>query len=173
MPISDAASLKAPCPDPSKYGTDMSIGCPELAVALRAAAHITDRNVIAAFVADPATQPAPNPFPQTSAGAVRQVWRQRAMEFQSFDIHVAGLACLLAAVSDMRVDEALGQEILRAGLHTVNVFYRSDGTGIVGAVLYGKPGIALPVLPTPQVTLPARSTRRRLRAPTGQLDLFI
>ncbi|MCP6412600.1 hypothetical protein NL483_29055, partial [Klebsiella pneumoniae] len=76
----------------------------------------------AAFIADAAAQPAPNPFPQTSAGAVRQVWRQRAAEFQSFEVQAAGLPCLLAAVSDMRVDEVLVQEILRAGPHTVNVF---------------------------------------------------
>lgn len=52
----------------------MVISRAELASALLAATHIADRNVIAAFVADATMQPAPNPFPQTSAGAVRQVW---------------------------------------------------------------------------------------------------
>lgn len=148
----------------------MSICRPELASALIAAAHIGDRDVIAAFVADKATQPAPNPFPQTSAGAVRQVWRQRAAEFQSFDIQVAGLACLLAAVSDMSVDEVLVQEILRAGPHTANVFHQGGGGRIVGAVLYGKPGCALPAL----AMLPSLrgTSSRRASGPTGQLDLF-
>ena len=36
----------------------MSISRPELVAALLAAAHIADRDVIAAFVADAATQPA-------------------------------------------------------------------------------------------------------------------
>ncbi len=50
----------------------------QLAAAVLAADHIVDRRAIAAFVADAATQPAPNPFPNTSAGAVRQVWQQRS-----------------------------------------------------------------------------------------------
>ncbi|MBY0250231.1 MAG: hypothetical protein K2X54_02415 [Methylobacterium organophilum] len=148
----------------------MSICRPELASALLAAAHIADRNLIAAFVADAATQPAPNPFPQTSAGAVRQVWRQRAAEFQSFDVQAAGLACLLTAVSDMSVDEVLMQEILRAGPHTANVFHHGDGGRIIGAVLYGKPGCALPVF----AMLPSlrRTSSRRAFGAAGQLDLF-
>ncbi|MBP29004.1 MAG: hypothetical protein CMH16_06745 [Methylobacterium sp.] len=149
----------------------MAISRLELAAALLPATHIADRDVIAAFVADKATQPAPNPFPQTSAGAVRQIWRQRAAEFQSFDVQAAGLACLLAAISDLRVDEVLMQEILRAGPHTANVF-RHDGRGrVAGAVLYGKPGCALPALPMPRVLrrLPSPGTR----AAAGQLDLFL
>lgn len=144
----------------------------QLAAALLTAGHIADRHVIAAFVADAATQAAPNPFAQTSAGAVRQFWRQRAAEFQSFDVEAAGLTCLLTAVSGLSVDEVLVQEILRAGPHTANVFHRGDGCRIVGAVLYGKPGVGLPVIPTP------RSRRMVLRSPSdrlrtaGQLDLF-
>lgn len=148
----------------------MSINRSELAFALLAAAHIADRDVIAAFVANAATQPAPNPFPQTSAGAVRQVWRQRAAEFQSFDIKAAGLTCLLAAVSDMSVDEVLVQEILRAGPHTANVFHHGGGGRIIGAVLYGKPGCALPALPVPRVL--RRGSSPRMSIPMGQLDLF-
>lgn len=148
----------------------MPISRPDLASALLAAAHIADRSVIAAFIADAATQPAPNPFPQTSAGAVRQVWRQRAAEFQSFEVQAAGLSCLLAVVSDMHVDEVLVQEILRAGLHTANVFHRGDVGQIIGAVLYGKPGCALPVLPAPQAL--RRAPRARTRIAAGQLDLF-
>lgn len=148
----------------------MSVHPGTLAASLHAAVHIADRHLIASFVADSATQPAPNPFAQTSVGAVRQVWRQRSVEFESFEVQVAGLACLLRALIDMSVDEVLIQEILRAGRHTVNVFHRGDGVRIVGAVLYGKPGIALPVLPA--VKIAQRVSGRRKRCVAGQLDLF-
>ncbi|GAB6974529.1 hypothetical protein [Methylobacterium phyllosphaerae] len=142
----------------------------QLAAAVLASDHIIDRRVIAAFVADAATQPAPNPFPNTSAGAVRQVWQQRVVEFQSFGIQVAGLACLLTALANMSVDEPLVQEILRAGPHTTNVFSHADGSRIVGAVLYGKPGFALPALPVSRSL--HQTSGRRMRIPAGQLDLF-
>jgi len=103
---------------------------------------------------------------------VRQIWRQRAAEFQSFDIAAAGLACLLTAVSDMSVEEPLVQEILRAGPHTANVFHRGDGCRIVGAVLYGKPGVALPVLSVPRAMRSALTRQSRARLPAEQLDLF-
>ena len=61
----------------------MTISRRQLAASLLTASHIAERRAVAAFLADEAIQPAPNPFPQTSAGAVRQVWRQRAAEFQS------------------------------------------------------------------------------------------
>ena len=150
----------------------MPISRRQLAASLLAAAHIAERYAIAAFVADAATQPAPNPFAQTSVGAVRQVWRQRAAEFQSFAIEAAGLTCLLTAVSGLSVDEELVQEILRAGPHTANVFHRGDGCQIVGAVLYGKPGVGLPVIPTPRPRrVVPRPPSERLRT-AGQLDLF-
>lgn len=142
----------------------------QLAASLLASTHIADRHVIASFVADPATQPAPNPFAQTSAGAVRQIWRQRAVEFESFAVQAAGLSCLLRALSGMNVDEMLVQEILRAGPHTVNVFHRGDGCRVVGAVLFGKSGFALPVLHAPESAKPAGS--RRKRNTMDQLDLF-
>ena len=81
----------------------MTISRPQLADALLTASHIAERNLIAAFIADAATEPAPNPFPNTSVGAVRQIWRQRAAEFQSFDVQVAGLTCLLTTLSGMSV----------------------------------------------------------------------
>lgn len=149
----------------------MLISRRQLAASLLAATHIAERYAIAAFVADAATQPAPNPFPLTSVGAVRQVWRQRAVEFRSFDVQAAGLSCLLTALSGMSVEEALVQEILRAGPHTANVFYRDDGCRIVGVVLYGKPGHGLPALPAPQ--LPRRALRRQGRNTAEQLDLFL
>jgi hypothetical protein len=150
----------------------MPISRRQLAVSVLAAAHIAERHVIAAFIADAATQPAPNPFAQTSAGAVRQVWRQRAAEFQSFDVEAVGLPCLLAAVSAMGVDEVLVQEILRAGPHTANVFHRGDGCRIVGAVLYGKPGVGLPAIPLSRSIRAALSPRSRAGRPMDQLDLF-
>jgi hypothetical protein len=150
----------------------MTISRRQLAASLLTAPHIAERHVIAAFIADEATQPAPNPFAQTSAGAVRQVWRQRAAEFQSFNVEVAGLSCLLTAVSGMGVDEALVQEILRAGPHTANVFHHGDGCLIVGAVLYGKPGTGLPARPTSRLERAALTSRSRARMAVGQLDLF-
>src|SRR6195952_6164472 len=150
----------------------MPISRRQLAASLLAATDIADRHAIAAFIADAATQPAPNPFPHTSAGAVRQVWRQRAAEFQSFDVEAVGLSCLLTAVSSMDVDEALMQEILRAGPHTANVFHRGDGCCIVGAVLYGKPGAGLPVCPTSKLERPSPRSRSQKRLAAGQLDLF-
>ncbi len=98
------------------------------------------------------------------------VWQQRVVEFQSFGIQVAGLACLLTALANMSVDEPLVQEILRAGPHTTNVFSHADGSRIVGAVLYGKPGFALPALPVSRSL--HRTSGRRMRIPAGQLDLF-
>lgn len=150
----------------------MPINRRQLAASLLTATHIADWQVIAAFVDDAATQAAPNPFAQTSAGAVRQIWRQRSAEFQSFDVEAVGLADLLTAVAGMDVDEVLVQEILRFGPHTANVFHRGDGCQIVGAVLYGKPGSGLPALAVSK-RMRAALCRRSL-APKGvaQLDLF-
>lgn len=150
----------------------MPISRRQLAASLLAAIDIADRHAIAAFIADAATQPAPNPFPHTSVGAVRQVWRQRAAEFQSFDVEALGLSCLLTAVSSMDVDGALVQEIVRAGPHIANVFHRGDGCWIVGAVLYGKPGTGLPVCPTSRQKHRAPNSRSRVRIEARQLDLF-
>lgn len=150
----------------------MPISPRQLTNSLLAADHIAERQMIAGFIAQAATQPAPNPFPETSVGAVLQVWRQRAAEFQSFTIEAAGLTCLLTTLSDLSLDELLMQEILRAGPHTVNVFHRGDGCRIVGAVLYGKPSVALPVLSIPQAKHLGRAPRSRARGVPGQLDLF-
>ena len=150
----------------------MPISRRQLAASLMTATHIADRHAIAAFIADPATQSAPNPFSQTSAGAVRQVWRQRAAEFRSFDIASAGLVDLLATVADMAVDEVLTQEILRAGPHTANVFHHGDGCRIVGAALYGRPGVGLPDLPMPRSLRTALRRSSGMRGAGGQLDLF-
>ena len=151
----------------------MPISRRQLAASLLTADHVAERCAIAAFIIDPATQPAPNPFPHTSAGAVHHVWRQRGSEFRALDIEAVGLSCLLRAVSYLDGDEALVQEILRAGPHTANVFHRGDGCRIVGAVLYGKPGSGLPFVPVPRSMRAALDPRSRARIPTGQLDLFV
>ncbi|MGU3330414.1 hypothetical protein ACLBXB_26160 [Methylobacterium mesophilicum] len=150
----------------------MPISRRQLAASLLAATDIAERHAIAAFIADAATQSAPNPFPHTSAGAVHQVWRQRAAEFRALDVEAAGLACLLRTVSSLGGDETLMQEILRAGPHTANVFHRGDGCWIVGAVLYGKPGSGLPVCPTSKLERPFPRSRSQKRLAAGQLDLF-
>jgi hypothetical protein len=103
---------------------------------------------------------------------VRQVWRQRAAEFQSFAITAAELPCLLTTLFDLRVDEALVQEILRAGPHTANVFHRDDGCQIVGAVLYGKPSVDLPAATTSKSMRAALRPSARSHRAIGQLDLF-
>lgn len=147
----------------------MTVDRRQLAASLRAATHIAERHTIAAFIADTATQPAPNPFPVTSVGAVLQTWRQRAVEFRSFDVEAAGLGGLLTVLSDLNLRGALVQEILRAEPHTATVFHHGEGCQIVGAVLYGKPGVALPVPPT------SRAVRSGQRSQTlsAQLDLFV
>ncbi|MGU3287710.1 hypothetical protein [Methylobacterium mesophilicum] len=150
----------------------MPISRRQLAASLLAATDIAERHAIAAFIADAETQSAPNPFPHTSAGAVHQVWRQRAAEFRALDVEAAGLACLLRAVSSLGGDETLMQEILRAGPHTANVFHRGDGCWMVGAVLYGKPGTGLPACPTSKLERPSPRPRLRTRLAAGQLDLF-
>lgn len=160
-----------PNPEPDSWSS-MPISPRQLSASLLAAEHIAERQAIAAFVAYAVTQPAPNPFPETSVGAVLQVWRQRAAEFQSFAVEAAGLTCLLATLSDLSLDEPLIQEILRAGPHTVNVFHRGDGCRIVGAVLYGKPGVTLPVLPIPRAKRPSTAPRSHARVAPGQLDMF-
>ena len=70
------------------------------------------------------------------------------------------------------IDEALVQEILRAGPHTANVFHRGDGCQIVGAVLYSKPAVGLPVATTSRSGRLALRPSARYHRATGQLDLF-
>lgn len=50
----------------------------------------------------------------------------------------------------------------------MNAFHRGEQREIIGAVLYGRPHVPLPVLPA---ALPAETKGRRPRF-TGQLDLF-
>lgn len=140
----------------------------ELAEAILAAAHLPERLLLATFVRDPATTFAVNPFARTSVAAVKHTWTVQAFEFPARDIQAAGLTELLRALSTLPAAEPLTQEILRSGAHTLNAFHRGEHCGIVGAILYGRPHVPLPVLPS---ALPAKPKGRPRRF-TGQLDLF-
>jgi hypothetical protein len=135
---------------------------------------ITERERLTAFVTDEATVVAANPFPSTTAGAARQRWGLREIEFEAMGVASAGLPCLMAALSGLAVNEPLRQEILRSPTHVLYVLLRGEGGPIVGAVLHGKPGDALPpfVKPEPAVRrTPAKRASRKRVAP-GQLELF-
>lgn len=150
----------------------MRISRRQLAASLLATPRFAERTVIADFVAADTTDFAPNSFPHTSAGVVRYVWTQRGSEFRPLGVMAVGLQDLLMALCGMDADEPVTQEILRAGPHTANVFHHGDGVSIIGAVLYGRPGVALP---SPSKRGSARTVSgRRSRTPqmNGQLDLF-
>ncbi|GEP04450.1 hypothetical protein [Methylobacterium oxalidis] len=145
----------------------MSVPKSHLAASVLSAEHIADRQLIAAFILEAATEFSANPFADTSAAAVGHIWGAQAFEFRVLGVQAAGLPCLLKAVSALPGGEPLVQEILRSGLHSLNLFHRGDGSRVVGAVLYGKPNVPLPVfesLPTPP--------GGRKRVHSAQLDLF-
>jgi hypothetical protein len=135
-------------------------GKQQLADAISSSGHVADRQLIAAFIRDTASEFATNPFPRTSAAATGQVWQARAVEFRCLSVEAAGLRCLLIAVAALPPGEPLVQTILRSPAHTLSVFRHADGVRLVGAVLYGKPGVPLPVF------------AGRKRANPAQLDLF-
>lgn len=143
-----------------------------LADALRVSA-MAERGRLAAFVLDEATAFAANPFPSTTAGVARQRWGLREIEFEAMEIAAAGLPCLLAALACLPSAEPLRQEILRTPAHVLYLLHRTEGGQIVGAVLHGKPRLALPlfVQPDPAPRLVARRQRRR-QVSAQQLDLF-
>lgn len=140
----------------------------ELAEAILAATQLPERALLATFVRDPGTAFAVNPFARTSAAAVKHTWTVQAFEFPARDIQAAGLTELLRALSTLPAAEPLTQEILRSGAHTLNAFHRGEQREIVGAVLYGRPHMPLPVLPAAAPAKPKARPRRF----TGQLDLF-
>lgn len=140
----------------------------EIAEAILAAAHLPERALLATFVRDPGTAFAVNPFAHTSVAAVKHTWTVQAFEFPTRDIQAAGLTELLRALSTLPAAEPLTQEILRSGAHTLNAFHRGEQREIVGAVLYGRPHVPLPVLPS----APPAKPRGRPRRYSAQLDLF-
>jgi len=139
----------------------------QLAASLLVCSHIADREVIAGFLADETTQSSVNPFRQTSVGAQLHIWTGHTFEFRSSRTEVLGLTCLLRTLSDLLSPEPLVQEILQAGPCGAYVYHYGDGCQIVGSILHGKPGVALPVIPK-------RAKRRRAQSTSSaQLDLFM
>ena len=145
----------------------MTILKKQLAAATLTALHVNERERFCAFITDEATRVAPNPFAVTTVGVVVQTWSTRRIEFSAFGVVQAGLDGLLSCARARCPTDTLVQEILKAGPHTLYLLHEGDGCRILGGVLHGKPGIALPHF-TP------RSQRRRRSSPhrTAQLDLF-
>lgn len=147
----------------------MPVARHQLAASIRATSHIADREAIASFVLDDATEMSANPFPVTTAGAQGHIWAGQGFEFQASQVECLGLACLLKALGQLAGKEPLMQEIFRSGPFRAYVYHPGDGCQIVGAVLHGRPGMALPA----SKTLPRlRSARRSTRPHPQQLDLF-
>lgn len=139
----------------------------QLAASVLACPHIVDREAIAGFLVDAATQVGINPFPKTSIGAQLQTWIGQSFEFRSTRTEVIGLSCLLNTLRGLPGDQSLAQEILQSGPYRAYVYHCGDGCRIIGSVLHAKPGIPLPVMRM-------RSPRRRRKhASSAQLDLFI
>ncbi|MCJ2079874.1 hypothetical protein [Methylobacterium sp. J-090] len=147
----------------------MSVARTQLAASIRATSHIVDREAIASFILDVATDASPNPFPHTSAGAQSHIWAGQSFEFRASQIETQGLGCLLKALGSLASDEPLVQEIFRSGPFRAYVYHSGDGCRIVGAVLHGQAGIALPAAKSvPR----SRTPRRSYRSHPQQLDLF-
>ena len=126
---------------------------------------IVERDRLAAFVLDPATAFAANPFPSMTAGVARQRWGLREIEFEGMLVASAGLRCLMVALSDMAPGEELRQMILRSPRHVLYALRRGEAGPIVGAVLHGKPGEALPpFMPPPLPAAPLANASKRSRA---------
>lgn len=138
----------------------------QLAASILMCAHIADREAIAGFLTDPATQVGGNPFPGTSVGAQRQTWTGHSFEFRTTRTEVLGLTCLLRVLGGLPGDEPLVQDIFQSGPCRAYVYHFGDGCRVVGSVLHAKPGVALPIIKV-------RSRRRRpTNASHAQLDLF-
>jgi hypothetical protein len=150
-----------------------------IAEALRSGT-ISERERLAAFVIDEATAFAANPFPSTSAGAARQRWGLREIEFEAMGVASAGLPCLMTALGVLPGGEPLRQVILRGAAHVLYLLRHDEGGPIIGAVLHGKPGVALPPFTRPEPPAKLAPVARRApakrssakRAMPGQLDLF-
>ena len=147
----------------------MSITRRQLAASLRACTHVADREAIARFLLDPATEASLNPFRQTSAGAQRSIWAGQSFEFRSSRTEALGLTCLLRALNTLLGDEALVQELYGSGPYRAYVYHAGDGCRLVGAVLHGRGPMRLPILNGPS---PRRTARRSPPTPSRQLDLF-
>ena len=136
-----------------------------------------DRDLLAAFLLDSGTGIGLNPFPSTTAGAARQNCAGLAFEYPILGIQSAGLTCLLEALAALPPAMRLTRRILKSASHTCIVLMREDGA-CVGAYLYAKAGVPLPVFAGPTTGSTPRKSRgrqsavqRQLRA--QQLDLFV
>ncbi|MCP1548077.1 MULTISPECIES: hypothetical protein [Methylorubrum] len=142
----------------------MSITKPELSALLASAHRVPERERIAGFLRDPATEIIDNPFSATRAAAARNIWAGRSFDFRVMGVEAAGLSDLLSALAELPASEPLVEEVARSGPHTASIVLSGDRSRIVGVALYGRPGTALP-------RFVARRPRRRAAAST-QLDLF-
>jgi hypothetical protein len=147
----------------------VSITPRQLAASLRACIHIADREAIARFLFDPATETSLNPFRQTSAGAQRSIWAGQSFEFRSSRTEALGLTCLLRALDTLPAGEPLVQELFGAGPYRASIYHLGDGCQLIGAVLHGRGPMALPVFNT---STPRRIARRSPPTLSRQLDLF-
>lgn len=145
----------------------MTLSKQQLATATSIALHVDERERFCAFIADEATQFAPNPFAVTTVGVVLQRWLTRRIEFRAFGIVEAGLACLLSCAGTRPETDTLVQEILKAGPYTLYLFHDGDGCRILGGVLHAKPGLDLP-----DFRPGTRRRRRSTQTQVAQLDLF-
>lgn len=145
----------------------MKLSKQQLATATSIALHVDERERFCAFIADEATQFAPNPFAVTTVGVVLQRWLTRRIEFRAFGIVEAGLACLLSCAGTRPETDTLVQEILKAGPYTLYLFHDGDGCRILGGVLHAKPGLDLP-----DFRPGTRRRRRSTQTQVAQLDLF-
>ncbi|WP_096487810.1 hypothetical protein [Methylorubrum populi] len=142
----------------------MSITKSQLCALLADAHAVPERERIAAFLRDPATQLIDNPFSATRAAAARNTWAGRSFDFRVMGVEAAGLSDLVGALAALPVAEPLIEEVARSGPHTASVILGADRRRVIGVALYGKPGVPLP-------RFVARRPRRRAAA-TTQLDLF-
>jgi hypothetical protein len=141
----------------------------QLAASLCVCSHVVDREAIAGFLVDEATQASVNPFRQTSAGAQLTTWTGQSFELRAGRTEVLGLGCLLRVLSALPGDTVLVQELFGSGPYKAYVYHHGDGCRIAGAVLHGRAQMALPAIKR-------WSTRRRAQpsssARARQLDLF-
>ena len=136
----------------------------QLAALLAGAHHVPERERVAAFIREPATQLINNPFFAARAGVARNTWACRSFDLRAMGAHAAGVKDLVDALAELTASEPLTEEVARSGPHTASVFLSDDGGRVVGVALYGKPGISL--------TLFVVRRPRRRRSASAQLNLF-
>lgn len=142
----------------------MSVTKPQLCALLADAHDVPERERVAAFLRDPATQLIDNPFSATRAAAARNTWAGRSFDFRVMGVEAAGLSDMVSALAALPVAEPLIEEVARSGPHTASILLGAGRSRVIGVALYGRPGIPLP-------RFVARRPRRRAAA-SAQLDLF-